>query len=120
MSEQVVTPENGFKKLQLTDTVAFAIANIPTVHKETLEKFLQLVHTTGTAGALTPEQIINKMRLTMKYIPNACPYSLMVVAELLELKTPALAKPEASFPPLNGSQASVPPASRRPAISMAR
>lgn len=122
MSDQGVITENGFKKLHVAETVAFAIENIPTVNKETLEKFLQLVHTTGTAGCITPEQIVNKMRLTMKYIPNACPYSLMVLAELLELKTPALSKHASHLSPhrLNGSQTTSPTTNRRPAITVTR
>ena len=121
MTNQVVAPEDGFKKLHIAETVAFAIDNIPSVNKTTLEKFLQLVHTTGTAGLMTPEQIMNKMRLTLKYIPDACPYSLMVLAELLELKTSTLSEssPQALLQ-LNGSQAKTPAINRRPAIDLAR
>jgi len=105
MSDQI-NAEKGLKKLQVADTVAFAIENIPIVDKTTLEKFLQLVHTTGTFGLITQEQIINKMRLTMKYIPDACPHSLLILAELLELKTAGLPRISLSklFASLNGSQ----------------
>ena len=111
MCDQSVNTENGFKKLQVADTVAFAIENIPSVDKRTLEKFLQLVHTTGTFGIITCEQLVNKMRLMMKYIPNACPHSLLVVAELLEIKTPPL--PNISPTTLPNQLGDLQPSSRR-------
>jgi len=97
MNSQLISPELEFKKNQISDTVAFAIDNIPSVDQHTLEKFLQLVHTTGTFGAITPPQLINKMRLTMKYIPNACAHSLLVIAELLELRGPGYPKMSAKL-----------------------
>ena len=104
MREQIVGTDHGFKKLQIADTVAFAIDNIPSVDERTLQKFLQLIQTTGTFGVMTPEQIANKMRLTLKYIPDACPHSLLVIAELLELKKLSLPSiPTANLPEhLNG------------------
>jgi hypothetical protein len=104
MGEQIVDTDYGFKKLQIADTVAFAIENIPSIDERTLEKFLQLIQTTGTFGVMTPEQIANKMRLTLKYIPDACPHSLLVIAELLELKKLSLPNiPSANLPEyLNG------------------
>ncbi|MEM7032866.1 MAG: hypothetical protein AAF629_25175 [Chloroflexota bacterium] len=90
MSNQPNNPEVHFKKSQLADTVAFAIENIPTVDKATMVKFLQLVNTTGTFGEMSTEQVVKKMLLTIKYIPNACPYSMKVLAELLELDVPNL------------------------------
>lgn len=115
MSTEIITTSPSFKKSQISDTVTFAIENIPTVDKQTLEKFLQLLYTTGTFGEIPRQQIINKMRLTMKYIPDACAHSLLVVAELLELRAPSvsnvsaaamqakLAEPNASSPRLNDS-----------------
>lgn len=120
-NNQIVNTEYGFKKLHVADTVAFASENIPTVDKPTLEKFLQLIHTTGTFGLITHRQIVNKMRLTLKYVPNACPHSLLVIAELLELKTSTLSKsPPATLPDhLNGSRAGAPRIHSSRPLSMA-
>lgn len=86
MSNQNGNADHRFKKMQLADTVTFAIENIPSVDKHTLDKFLQLVHTTGTFGDMTATQIMNKMVLTLKYVPNACLFTMKVLAELLELE----------------------------------
>jgi len=77
--------ERTIKKLELKETVLFAINHIPQVNKATLEKFLELVNATGTFGAMSHEQILKKMALTLKYIPNACPQSLLILADLLEI-----------------------------------
>jgi len=90
MTEQTLPVQDGFKKEHVAETVTFALNNIPDIDQPTVEKFLQLLHTTGTFGLITPDQIINKMRLTLKYIPNACAHSLFIIAELLELKTASL------------------------------
>jgi hypothetical protein len=59
--------------------------NIPEVDRTTLEKFLELVNATGTFGTMTQEQLLNKMRLTLRYVPNASRSSLLVLADLLEI-----------------------------------
>lgn len=79
------TPQNSIKKLYVSETVYFAINNIPLVDRTTLEKFLELVNATGTFGALSHEQILTKMRLTLRYVPNVCPRSLQILAELLDI-----------------------------------
>jgi len=78
-------PNNSIKKLYVSETVFFAINNVPLVDRTTLEKFLELINATGTFGALSHEQILTKMRLTLRYIPNACPRSLQILAELLDI-----------------------------------
>jgi hypothetical protein len=78
-------PKNSIKKLYVSETVFFAINNIPLVDRTTLEKFLELVNATGTFGALSHEQILTKMRLTLRYVPNVCPRSLQILAELLDI-----------------------------------
>ena len=85
MTNQANTPGKGIKKLYVSETVLFAVTNIPEVDRTTLEKFLELVNASGTFGALSHEQILTKMRLTLRYIPNACPHSLQILAELLEI-----------------------------------
>ena len=76
---------NAIKKLEIKETVLFAINHIPQVDQATLEKFLDLVNATGTFGAISHEQILAKMALTLKYIPDACPHSLLILADLLEM-----------------------------------
>ena len=77
---------NEIKKLYLKETVLFAINSIPQVDRTTLEKFLELVNTTGTFGVISHDQIIAKMRLTLKYVPGACVQSLLILADLLEIQ----------------------------------
>jgi hypothetical protein len=116
MSNSKTRHSAGIKKLYVSETVFFAINNIPEVDHTTLEKFLELVNATGTFGVLSHEQILTKMRLTLRYIPNACPRSLDILAELLEIpmassfsnqfkgKPVPLASPQVGFN-LNGHQA---------------
>jgi hypothetical protein len=86
MTGNLARPTPGeIKKRYVTETVLFAINNIPDVDRATLERFLELVNATGSFGMMTYDQILNKMRLTLKYVPNACSYSLRVLAELLEI-----------------------------------
>ena len=85
MNGTATTGAKQVKKLQVKDAVSFAIENIPQADQLTLEKFLAIVNTTGTFGSLTHEQFREKMRFTLKYIPDACPHSLLIVAELLEI-----------------------------------
>jgi hypothetical protein len=76
---------NAIKKLEIKETVLFAINHIPQVDQATLEKFLELVNATGTFGVISHEQILTKMALTLKYVPDACPHSLLILADLLEI-----------------------------------
>ena len=85
MSDVKALPGREIKKLYVTETVLFAINHIPTVDQPTLKRFLELINATGTFGLMSEEQVLHKMRLTLKYIPNACPHSLLVVADLLEI-----------------------------------
>jgi len=73
------------EKLHIKETVSFAITNIPHVDKTTLEKLIELVYTNGNYGTISDEQLVSKMRLTLKYIPEACMDSLFVLADLLEI-----------------------------------
>lgn len=74
-----------FSKRQVRDTVTFACQYIPQLDKATLEKFLELVSTGGTAGNISAETLVRKMTLLLKFVPSACPHSLLTLAELLEV-----------------------------------
>ena len=110
MSQTATPSTNEIKKLQVKETVLFAINNIPQVDRATLEKFLELVNATGTFGAISHEQLVTKMNLTMKYIPGACAYSLVVLADLLELQVPSL-PPALTAPQPQLISSGTPPAS---------
>jgi hypothetical protein len=71
------------KKVHVEASVLFAINHIPTIDKPTLEKYLELINITGTFGAITEEELLAKMQLMLKHVPQACEYSLSTVAELL-------------------------------------
>ena len=88
MNDQTLTTVRGIKKLHVKNTVEFAINNIPGVDEGTLEKFLELVNARGNFGDISDGEIIEKMNLIMKYIPNACARSLLTVAELLDIRFP--------------------------------
>jgi len=88
MNSTAISTANGIKKLHVKATVEFAINNIPGVDEDTLEKFLELVNATGNFGPISEAEIIEKMNLIMKYIPEACGRSLLTVAELLDIRFP--------------------------------
>ncbi len=88
MSNEAAAPAGQIKKLYIRDTVLFAIQHIPTIDQPTLEKFLELVNTTGTFGGMTHDQVLLKMHQTLKYVPNSCAKSLLILADLLEIDLP--------------------------------
>ncbi|MCB0191455.1 MAG: hypothetical protein KDJ65_05880 [Anaerolineae bacterium] len=75
----------SIKKERVEAAVLFAAKNIPGVDENTLHKFLDFVNTTNDFGLITKHELLEKMRLIRKYIPSTCQYSLMMLAELLEL-----------------------------------
>ncbi len=75
------------KKQHIEATISFAIDNIPDIEKTTLEKFLELLNTTGNFGSITEEEFIEKVRIFRKYIPGACDYSLLTLVELLDIQS---------------------------------
>ena len=79
---------------------AFATDHIPSVNKATLEKFLELVYVNGTHGSLSDKQLIDKMRLMIKHVPDTDVQSLQTLAELLNVYLPLTAQ---SYCQKNGS-----------------
>jgi hypothetical protein len=75
-------------KRHIEATVLFAINHVPHTDEATLEKFLELVNATGNFGAISHQQLVHKMRLLKKHIPNTCGFSLMALAELLDIQHP--------------------------------
>jgi|JFJP01.1.fsa_nt_gi hypothetical protein len=85
---------NAIKKLYIEETINFAIRNIPQVNRPTLEKFLELVNANGNYGEMSAEQLWGKMQQAMKYLPNACANSLLILADLLDLPQPMVELPK--------------------------
>ena len=77
------------KKQQLETGIAFIIEQVPDVDVWTLHKLLDYVNITENFSSITKNELLEKMRLMRKYLPSACRYSLIMLAELLELEPPA-------------------------------
>ncbi|MCB0194526.1 MAG: hypothetical protein KDJ65_21430 [Anaerolineae bacterium] len=88
---------HSIKKLRLEETVLFAINTIPQVDTLTLKRFLELVNAGGTFGSITHDQIVRKMHLVLKYVPDASVSSLLIVLDLLDMAIPY--QLAASIPP---------------------
>ncbi|OQY46666.1 MAG: hypothetical protein B6242_06995 [Anaerolineaceae bacterium 4572_78] len=73
------------KKLYIKRIIEFAIENIPQLEEHTLNLFSELLSTRGNYGSLTRKEIANRMDTIIKYIPGACPYTLFVLADLLDI-----------------------------------
>ncbi|HMQ50457.1 MAG TPA: hypothetical protein PKD98_00035 [Anaerolineae bacterium] len=108
-------------KQYISALVSFAIRHIPQADEQTLNKFLELLRTNGGFGSVTLEQLINTMRLTLKYVPQASASSLLTLLELigahcpLELQiTPHLLQPGSSPAPLFGANRPPLPAKSTP------
>jgi hypothetical protein len=54
----------------------------------TLERFLELINATGNFGSITDKQLLQKMTMLVKYVPGSCRYSLLALAELLDVCLP--------------------------------
>lgn len=92
----------AIKKLHVKDTVTFAIKYVPEVDPTTLERFLELVNTDGNYGTISQEQLLTKICLALRYVPNVCLNSLLVITELLDVSLPLLTDDQAkvAFPEL--------------------
>lgn len=80
--------DSQIKKLHLETTVQFAINHIPSVDQPTLEKYLELVNINGNFGSVSEDELLEKMGLMLKFIPNACEQSLRTLGELLGVRFP--------------------------------
>lgn len=93
MGHELALTEPGFKKLHIAETVQFAVTHVPSVDRKTLETFLALVNTDGTFGSISAGQLVQRMRQLQKYVPRTCAHSLLVLADLLDLRNVAPPKP---------------------------
>ena len=88
MSNTVNVLGQEIDKRHVESTILFAMNNIPRADETTLEKFLELVNATGNFGSISGRQLIRKMDLLKKYVPQTCEYSLLALAELLGIHLP--------------------------------
>ena len=101
------TSTNEIKKLHLEEMVLFAINNVPGINPATLERFMELVNAGGNFGTISHEQILRKMQQVLKYIPNACGQSFLILMDLLEIKPfdqMALTGVQANWPRLDAGE----------------
>lgn len=78
------------KKVEIKETVQFAIRHIPQADTLTLEKFLELIFASGNYGAMSYDAILIKIQQVLRYIPDACPHSLLILTDLLGVPITAL------------------------------
>jgi len=88
MKNSATLKQGQIKKLHLEATVHFAISHIPSVDQPTLEKYLELVNIDGNFGTISEAELLEKMELVMRFIPNACDHSLRTLGELLGARFP--------------------------------
>lgn len=88
MPDQKTPGSIKIDKQHIAAMASFAVRNIPETDERTLNKFVELMHTTGSFGSLTEEQLLGTIRLTMKYLPNACAFSLLTLLDLLSVYWP--------------------------------
>ena len=82
-----VSATNEINKLHLEAMVFVAITNIPRVDPGTLNRFLELVTAGGATGTVSQEQILSNMKLILQETPGASLHSLLILMDLLEIKT---------------------------------
>lgn len=66
----------------------FAVKHVQGIDRKTMRWLVELVEVSGDGGWITEGELLEKMRLLCKYIPGSCRYSMLVLAELLELNLP--------------------------------
>jgi hypothetical protein len=76
------------KKRHIEAVVLFAIDHIPQIDPDTLEKFLELINANGNFGSVSDQHLLRTMSLLTKHVPGACGYSLLTLAELLDICVP--------------------------------
>jgi len=81
--------DQEINKRDVAATVLFAINNVPHTDGTTLERFLDLVNATGNFGPVSHRELLHKMILLKKYVPETCDYSLLALAELLGIQLAA-------------------------------
>lgn len=107
----MMTSARKIDKHHVTTAALFAIKYIPHTDQPTLHKLLELVNTTGSIGWITEPQLLAQMQLLLKYVPDICANSLLIVLDLLNVcvplnlgNPPALPAPDDQAIPVNWPQ----------------
>ena len=87
MLKRKSNPFSQIKKQQVEAAALFALSNIPEIDPTTTRRYLELVNATNF-DPISRDELREKMRLLLKYIPNSCYFSLLVMAELLDISAP--------------------------------
>ena len=73
-------------KTEVQKMIIFALSHLPQLDKSTLENFLARVNANCNSTSITPRDLATQIQRTRRYFPNACVYSLQVVADLLDVQ----------------------------------
>ena len=87
MHKKISRPFDQIKKQQVEAAALFAISNIPEIDLTTTRRYLELVNATSF-DPISRDELREKMRLLLKYVPNSCYFSLFILAELLDISVP--------------------------------
>jgi hypothetical protein len=83
---------SGIEKRYIVAMSTFAIKHIPGTDPVTLEKFIELISVGGTHGSLSDKQLVEKMRIMVKYVPDTNLHSLLTLIELMDIYLPLQVK----------------------------
>ena len=81
---------NRFSFQYVAGAAKFAEKHIHGIDQKTMRWLVELVEVSGSSGWVTEYDLLEKMRLLRKYVPGSCQYSMLVLADLLELNLPAV------------------------------
>ncbi len=77
---------NGLTKTEVKEMVYFALDHLPQLDEITLEAFLERIKTNCPNRIISPRDLAKQMRLTRRFMPDACAYSLQILADLLDIQ----------------------------------
>ena len=73
-------------KTEVQKMVTFAMNHLPQLDNQTLEAFLARVNTNCKSTSITARDLATQLNSTRRYVPSACPHSLQVLADLLDIQ----------------------------------
>ncbi len=66
----------------------FAVKHVQGIDRKTMRWLVELIEVSGEGGWISEGELLEKMYLLRRYVPGSCRYSLLVLADLLELNLP--------------------------------
>ncbi len=88
MNKTILVPKDKIDKRHIAATALFAMTHVPHLNQETVERFLELINATGNYGSMSDKELLQKICVLVKHVPETCEDSLLVVAELLGIGLP--------------------------------